>query len=41
MAALASGSVDLVIADPPYNIGVQGEGWDQLGDFFFPARISC
>ncbi|EOD27270.1 hypothetical protein EMIHUDRAFT_205290 [Emiliania huxleyi CCMP1516] len=31
MAALASGSVDLVIADPPYNIGVQGEGWDQLG----------
>ena len=39
MAALASGSVDLVIADPPYNIGVQGEGWDQLDDYMRWSRV--
>lgn len=33
MAALAASSVDLVIADPPYNIAVQGAPWDTVPDY--------
>ena len=33
MRQLAAGSVDLVIADPPYNIGVQGAPWDTVPDY--------
>ena len=31
MRTLESASVDLVLADPPYNIKVRGEEWDDLG----------
>lgn len=31
MRTLESASVDLVLADPPYNIKVRGEEWDNLG----------
>lgn len=31
MRELESSSVDLVLADPPYNIKVRGEEWDNLG----------
>ena len=27
---VADASVDLVITDPPYNIGVRGEAWDSM-----------
>ena len=33
MSKLPSGSVDLVIADPPYNIGVQGSAWDTVPNY--------
>ena len=33
MSALPSGSVDVVIADPPYNIGVAGSAWDTVPDY--------
>ena len=31
MRTLPDASVDLVLADPPYNIKVRGEEWDNLG----------
>ena len=33
MAALPAASVDLIIADPPYNIGVQGSAWDTVPNY--------
>jgi hypothetical protein len=33
MRALPAASVDLVIADPPYNIGVGGSAWDTVPDY--------
>lgn len=37
-AELAPGSVDLVIADPPYNIGVKGSQWDCIKDYMGFSR---
>ena len=33
MRNVAAASVDVVIADPPYNIGVQGSAWDKLPNY--------
>ena len=33
LASLAEGSVDLIIADPPYNIGAQGSEWDTVPNY--------
>ena len=33
MASLPDGSVDVIIADPPYNIAVQGSNWDSVPDY--------
>jgi site-specific DNA-methyltransferase (adenine-specific) len=38
MRALPSASVDLLIADPPYNIGVQGSPWDKLPEYMAWSR---
>lgn len=38
MAAMESGTVGLVLADPPYNIGVDGAPWDTLEDYMAFAR---
>ena len=38
MAALKSGTVDLILADPPYNIGVDGAAWDKLKDYMTFAK---
>lgn len=38
MRALADGSVDLVIADPPYNIGVQNSPWDKVPEYMSWSR---
>lgn len=38
MCALEAGSVDLVLADPPYNIGVGGSKWDKLDDYMRFSR---
>ena len=37
-AGLEPGSVDLVVADPPYNIGVQGSQWDCIKDYMGFSR---
>lgn len=36
--ALPPGSVDLVLADPPYDIGVGGVAWDKVDDYMRFAR---
>ena len=38
MRALATGSIDLVIADPPYNIAVQGAAWDTVPEYLNWSR---
>jgi DNA modification methylase len=38
MRALPPDAVDLVIADPPYNIGVQGAPWDRVPDYVAWSR---
>mmetsp|Transcript_3094 Transcript_3094/g.10489 ORF Transcript_3094/g.10489 Transcript_3094/m.10489 type:complete len:283 (-) Transcript_3094:44-892(-) len=38
MRAMAPESVELVIADPPYNIGVQGSSWDKLPEYMAWSR---
>ena len=31
MAALAAGSIDSIVTDPPYELGFMGKGWDSTG----------
>ena len=38
IAALEAASVDLVIADPPYNIAVQGSEWDTVPNYLAWSR---
>lgn len=38
LAALSDGSIDLVLADPPYDIGVAGVRWDRVDDYMRFAR---
>jgi site-specific DNA-methyltransferase (adenine-specific) len=38
MAALPPSSIDLLIADPPYNIAVQGSAWDTVPDYMAWSR---
>ena len=38
LAALGASSVDLVIADPPYNIAVQGSEWDTVPNYLAWCR---
>jgi len=38
MCALEAGSVDLVLADPPYNIGVGSVKWDKIDDYMKFSR---
>jgi site-specific DNA-methyltransferase (adenine-specific)/adenine-specific DNA-methyltransferase len=38
MRRLPAASVDLVIADPPYDIGVQGSGWDTVPHYLQWSR---
>lgn len=38
MASVRDASVDLVIADPPYDIGVGGVKWDKVDDYMGFAR---
>jgi len=37
MAKLPDSSVDCVITDPPYSIGIDGASWDRFGDDRLPA----
>lgn len=38
LRGLADNSVDLVLADPPYNIGVSGARWDKIDDYMAFSR---